>query len=555
MRFRWLPGAALAAAILPNLAIAKPGQATPPAPIKPKLIVAISIDQLSSDLFNEYRARYRFGLKRLAQGAVFPAGYQSHAASETCPGHSTILTGSRPARNGIIANNWMNPKSVRIGKDGKTDFGIYCSEDARAPGSNSSQYVVSPVLLKTPTLGDRMKAADARSQSVSVSGKDRAAVMLGGPKADLTLWWDGKGFTSYVGRESTYPSGLASINARAVTAIAKPAPVKLPSECAGHMREVSISPTASVGTLKPRKPGDARALRGTSIFDALTMDLALSAMAERKLGRSEATDVLAIGLSATDYIGHGYGTSGAEMCENIMALDVTLGRLFTALDKSRVPYAVVLTADHGGHDLPERNVENGLPAAQRVDVALSPQNIGKDLAKEFNLAQSAIVGDAPFGDLYLSDSIPAQQRLAVRTAAIAKYRAHPQVEAVFSRDELIAATPPSGQPENWSLISRAKASFDAERSGDFVVFLKPYVTPIPNTSLGYVATHGSPWGYDRRVPILFWWNGIAPFEQPNGIETVDILPTVASLIGLAVPPAEIDGRCVDILAGKASNCR
>jgi phosphonoacetate hydrolase len=200
-------------------------------------------------------------------------------------------------------------------------------------------------------------------------------------------------------------------------------------------------------------------------------------------------------------------------------------------------------------------VENGLPAAQRVDVALFPQNIGKDLAKEFSLAQSAIIGDAPFGDLYLTDSIPAQQRLAVRTAAIAKYRAHPQVEAVFSRDELIAATPPSGQPENWSLISRAKASFDAERSGDFVVFLKSYVTPIPNTSLGYVATHGSPWGYDRRVPILFWWNGIAPFEQPNGIETVDILPTVASLIGLAVPPAEIDGRCVDILAGKASNCR
>lgn len=554
MRFRWLQGATLAAVMLPNLATAKPGTAVPPAPIKLKLIVAISIDQFSSDLFNEYRARYRFGLKRLAQGAVFPAGYQSHAASETCPGHSTILTGSRPSRSGIIANNWINPKSIRVGKDGKTDFGIYCAEDASAPASNSSQYVVSPVLLKTPTLGDRMKMADSRNQSVSISGKDRAAVMLGGPKADLTLWWDGKSFTSYAGREIAYPSGLASINARAVAAIAKPAPVKLSAECAGHMRDVSISPNASVGTLKPRKSGDARALRGASIFDALTMDLALSALVERKLGRSEATDVLAIGLSATDYIGHGYGTSGAEMCENILALDATLGRMFNALDKSRVPYAVVLTADHGGHDLPERNVENGLPAAQRVDVALSPQNIGKDLAKEFNIAQSAIIGDAPFGDLYLSDSIPVPLRLAVRNAAIARYRAHAQVEAVFSRDELIAAPLPFGQPENWSLITRAKASFDPERSGDFVVFLKPYVTPIPNANMGYVATHGSPWGYDRRVPILFWWNGIAPFEQPNGIETVDILPTVASLIGLAIPATEIDGRCVDVYAGKASNC-
>ncbi len=555
MRFHWLPGAIAVAALMPNWAVAKTDKVVPSVPVKPKLIVAISVDQLSSDLFNEYRAKYRFGLKRLAQGAVFPAGYQSHAATETCPGHSTILTGSRPARTGIIANNWINPKSSRLTKDGKPDYGIYCSEDAGAPGSNSSQYVVSPLLLKVPTLGDRMKMVDSRSQTVSVSGKDRAAVMMGGAKADLTLWWEAKGFTSYVGRAIPYPRGLAAINARAMASIAKPAAVKLPADCLSYAREVATSPTTSVGTLKPRKAGDVRSLRGTSLFDGLTMDLALAAMTERKLGQSGATDVLAIGLSATDYVGHSFGTSGAEMCENIMALDATLGRMFAALDKSRVPYSVVLTADHGGHDLPERNVENGLPMAERVDIALAPQNIGKALAKDFNLAQSAVIGDAPFGDIYLSDAIPTAKRPAIRAAAIAAYKAHRQVEAVFSRDELITSAPPSGQPEDWPLITRAKASFDPERSGDFIVFLKPYVTPIPSTSAGYVATHGSPWGYDRRVPILFWWKGIAPFEQPNGIETVDILPTVASLIGLTVPAAEVDGRCIDVVAGKASNCR
>jgi predicted AlkP superfamily pyrophosphatase or phosphodiesterase len=87
------------------------------------------------------------------------------------------------------------------------------------------------------------------------------------------------------------------------------------------------------------------------------------------------------------------------------------------------------------------------------------------------------------------------------------------------------------------------------RPGDFYVALKRYVTPIPNTSFGYVATHGSPWGYDRRVPILFWWKGVSPYEQPNGIETGDIMPTLASLIGLDVPKDEIDGRCVDLIAG------
>ena len=54
----------------------------------PKLIVAISVDQFSADLFSEYRQYYVGGLKRLtSEGAVFPRGYQSHAATETCPGH------------------------------------------------------------------------------------------------------------------------------------------------------------------------------------------------------------------------------------------------------------------------------------------------------------------------------------------------------------------------------------------------------------------------------------------------------------------------------------
>jgi hypothetical protein len=157
--------------------------------------------------------------------------------------------------------------------------------------------------------------------------------------------------------------------------------------------------------------------------------------------------------------------------------------------------------------------------------------------------------------MYIAPSVPEAQRKAVRDAAVAIYRNHPQVEAVFTKEELAAAPSPKGPVEDWSLIERAQASFDAERSGDFVVLLKRYVTPIPDTSMGYFATHGSPWGYDRRVPILFWWKGIVPFEQPNGVETADILPTLASLIDLSVPPSEIDGHCLDILPGLETNCK
>jgi predicted AlkP superfamily pyrophosphatase or phosphodiesterase len=318
---------------------------------------------------------------------------------------------------------------------------------------------------------------------------------------------------------------------------------------------VPISATASVGTLQPRKPGEERRWRATPEFDSMTLDAALSAFDSLKLGRGPATDVLAVSFSATDYVGHTYGTEGAEMCAQIMALDATLGRLFAALDKAKMPYAVVLTADHGGHDLPERNKQDALPAAQRVDPSLSAGAMGMKLGKQFGMTGSALVGRSVSGDMYIAPGVPAEKRAAVLEAAVAAYRAHAQVAAVFTAGEIGAAPAPSAPADEWSLLDRAKASFDPARSGDFLVLLKPFVTPIPDALSGYVATHGSPWGYDRRVPMLFWWKGIAGFEQPNAVETVDIMPTLASLIGLEVPSTEIDGRCLDLIAGAESNCR
>ncbi|MDP9086882.1 MAG: alkaline phosphatase family protein, partial [Pseudomonadota bacterium] len=153
--------------------IAAPALAAPP-----KLIIAISVDQFSADLFDEYRSQFTGGLARIASGTVFRNGYQGHAATETCPGHSTILTGDRPARTGIIANAWVDQTQAR------SDKTVYCAEDERVPGSSSAAYTVSPMHLRVPTLGERLKLASTLSRSVAVAGKDRAAVMMSGHKVD-----------------------------------------------------------------------------------------------------------------------------------------------------------------------------------------------------------------------------------------------------------------------------------------------------------------------------------------------------------------------------------
>ena len=516
------------------------------APAQPRLIVAISVDQFSADLFAEYRPLYTAGLLRLSGGAVFPSGYQSHAATETCPGHSTILTGAHPARTGIIANEWIDQDIERSDKQ------IYCAEDPHVAGSSSSHYSVSALNLKVPTLGERLKRQDSRSQVVAVAGKDRAAVMMGGHLIDEAWFWDGHSYVTLPNLTLAVPPIIAAVNARIASAVAHPAPALLPAACRSRSREVTVA-DRSVGTLRTRTAGDFKVFRTALEFDRATTDIAIDRIRTLRLGRGAATDLIAIGLSATDYVGHYFGTEGAEMCAQIQGVDANVGRILVALDAARTPYVVVLTADHGGLDLPERNRQHGFSAAARVGEAQDADRIGRLLAHEFGLPGSALASSGSFGDIYLSRQVPADLRQRVLERARAEFLATAQVAAVFTASELRAMPSPTGPASEWTLAERYRASFDAARSGDLLVAPVPYLTTLPLSS-GYLAHHGSPWSYDRRVPILFYWPGMSGFEAVLPVETVDILPTLAALINLPVPAGEIDGRCLDLDPGPMDTC-
>ena len=514
----------------------------------PRLIVAISVDQFSADLYAAYRPLYRSGLRRLSTGAVFPSGYQSHAATETCPGHSTILTGDHPARTGIIANDWID---LSLERDNKT---VYCAEDPRAaaPAGGNSHYRVSADNLKVPTLGDRLKVQDPRSRVVAVAGKDRAVVMLGGHAIDAAWFWDGKSYATLPDVTAAPPAIVAAVNARVAGLIAKPQLPAVPAACASRANEIQVG-SARVGVSRRPAAGDYKAFRTSLAFDRATTDIAIGLVRSLQLGRGPSTDLLAIGLSATDYVGHTYGTDGAEMCAQVLSVDANVGRILAALDATHIPYVVMLTADHGGLDIPERNRQRSFAAAIHAPLTLTAKIIGAQLAAEFGLPGSPLLGVSAFGDVYLGRDVPGLLRAPLLSRARDLYLARPEVQTVFTAAELGAVPPASQPPTEWTLAERYRASFDATRSGDLLVVPRPYVTPTTLES-GYLASHGSPWNYDRRVPILFYGAGIAASEQPLPVETVDILPTLAALVGLPVPAGDVDGRCLDLDPGPADTC-
>jgi predicted AlkP superfamily pyrophosphatase or phosphodiesterase len=542
--------ATLLLALVFGLAGGVGAHASPP-PKDPRLVVAISVDQYAWSLFQRYRPTYTGGFRRLADGRVF-LGYQSHASTETCPGHSTLLTGDHPSRTGIVANTWY---------DRQTGSSVYCVSVAGVADPRAK----SAANLKVDTLGDWLRARHPEARVISISGKDRAAIMMAGHRPTGVFWWDdglGFGTSKFAGPADTATlAPVTAFNRRLFAAwdTAPPElwPQTLPERCAPLVAAHTFGRLALSGAVPPETAKGATQgvrwrtgaaftpeLRASPLMDRLTLEMAAELVEARGLGRRAQPDLLAISLSGTDHIGHRYGSGGAEMCVQQASLDAALGAFFAKLDALGVPYVVALAADHGGIDAAERRG----PPARRIDTAKVVAGLNAELRAKFGFAYDAINGDDA-NQLILS--LPPEdnkRRAEVMAAAVAWLKAQPEVAEVFTAAEVAALAPPRGKPPGeLSIIERFAESFDAPRSGDILVNFAQFATlGMPSQPGQNVAGHGSAWDYDRQVPILFWWPGVAPAEA-GPIETVDIAPTLAPFLHLAAP--DVDGRCVELGQG------
>jgi hypothetical protein len=374
--------------------------------------------------------------------------------------------------------------------------------------------------------------------------------MMTGTAADQRWYWDGKGafVTDLTGK--SVPLSLAAVNAAVGREIATGQQALVPPPfCAARATSITLPNHAPVGDgAFARAAGDSAGFRTSPEADGAALALAAALVREMGLGKGAGPDLLTIGLSATDYIGHAYGPGGQEMCLNLFSLDRDLGDFLARLDSWGIDYGVVLSADHGGLDVPERLKRAGIADAAWADVALGAKVAGAAVGATTGIAGPVLVDTGYGGDLYLDSSVAAGDRAKAQDALVAYYRASPQVEAIFTKAEIAATPLPAGDPKGWSVIQRVRASFDPARSGDLYLVLKPHVMPMANPVPGYVATHGSPWDYDRRVPILFWRKGVLPVADERSAETVDIMPTLAAWLGLRLPDGSVDGHCLSLAA-------
>ena len=377
----------LAAASLASL---QPVWAAEPKPV-PKLVVVISVDQFSANLFNEWRPRFRAGLKTLAQGGlVYANGWQSHSGTETCPGHSTLLTGKHPYKTGIPANDWLDPATGRT---------VYCLADPAvtlADTVGGGNGPVSPKNLRASTLGDWLKDSRPGARVYGVSGKDRGAIAMAGHKADGVFWWqDDFGFTTWVEPGQTAAGRLADVaplNAELKARFAANPPAWGYTQDACRALEADYVNNGAPWRSAVPPAGKFR-FDYTPYLDEMTAEGAIRLVTDKKLGQGPATDLLAVSFSATDRIGHMYGTQGPEMCEQLYRLDAAIGRLLEVIEKTPGGAVVVLTADHGGSDFTERLNAQGYPDVRRLDFTIV-RRLNDALKAQFKLELDPIAFDS-----------------------------------------------------------------------------------------------------------------------------------------------------------------
>ncbi len=538
----------LTLAVSPVLAqTPEPQRVTPPA-----LVVTIVVDQFSANLFNQYRGHFSAGLKTLIdQGLVYANGYQAQGITKTCPGHATILSGAYPTTVGIPSNEWIDPM---------TGLEVYClaaPQNTLADGGPGENGPVGPDNIGVTMLPDWLKAVSPQSRVYAVSGKDRGAINLAGHRPDGAFWIkEGFGLTTYLEPGQTAQARLAPVaefNA-AYRARYEADPVGRwtyqHDQCRALVGDTTVYDIALHADLPPEDYN----LEDSPALDETTLAAATDLLERQQLGRRGVTDMLGVSLSGTDKIGHHYGTQGPEICEQLLRMDEALGNFLDKVAEVPGGAIVVLTADHGGSDLPERMADRGALAG-RYDRSMLPR-INERLMAQFGLSTAPLQNGNTGLIVAGADHIllPQPLRSRIVAAALPLLSAEPTVSYAAATEALLTEPMPDRDtpPEALTVRERLRLSAVADAGADIMIAYAPYLT-AHNRPRGDVANHGSVWDYDRRVPIIFWRPEGRGQERFWQIRTVDIAPSLARLMG--VQPADtVDGRCLDLTVLGAPAC-
>jgi arylsulfatase A-like enzyme len=484
---------------------------------RPKLVVAIAIDQFRYDYLLRFRGEYKEGLDRLlTHGAVFSNAYYEHFPTVTAVGHSTFLSGALPSVSGIVGNEWYERTT------GKTVTSV--ADDTVKILAGTGDGGASPNRLLVSTVGDEMKMANgSRSRVIGVSIKDRSAILPAGHMANGAFWFDSNNgnFVSSTYYFAELPEWASEFNTKHPADRYKGETwmnVKMPDEAGPKLYDAELD---------------------TPFANELIEQFAERAVEGEKLGQRGVTDLLAVSFSANDHVGHRVGPDAPEVHDISVRTDQVIGKLFQFLDShvGMQDVVVVLTADHGVAPVPEVNEARHMPGG-REPAGIVKDTVEASLAKKYG--EGKWISNSGEYVLYLNLDLIHEKNLdraAVNQAAAEAVLTIPHVFRAYTREQLM-----QGAVQDDIAGRRVRNGFHVQRGADVFVVLDPYWI-----FSAHGTTHGTVFGYDTHVPVIFMGPGIRTGRFDETIAPNDIAPTLATLLGVETPSGSAGRVLAEIL--------
>ena len=519
--------------------------------IKPTLVIGITVDQMRFDYLERFRKDFgQGGFNRLVDGgASYKQLHYNYVPTYTGPGHASIFTGTTPMYHGIIANDWYDKKSDAL---------QYCAKDNQVVGvgTNSDAGKMSPVHLRTTTIGDELRmATQMKSKVIGISLKDRGAILPAGRMANAAYWYIGGtedvwATSSWYGM-SSLPQWVQDFNAAGYGAkmLKERWTLLKPDSCYDEsMADNNPYELPFKGTIKPVFPYNLSELaaqnnqfdlmKSTPFGNTMSTQFAMAAIKGEELGKDDITDMLCLSYSATDYIGHQFGPQSKELQDAYLRLDQNLDSLLQFLDKEvgADRYLVFLTADHGAANNPAWMMENKMQAGLFVSDRLE-EMVENKLIQKYGPGNWVI--NESNQNIFLNRALIEEKKLSLKTIQqeVATWSLEMEgVHSAFTHAELSYSIIRNNHSE------KVQLGFDQARSGDVIYTLLPGWIEYGRQG----TTHGSGYDYDTHVPAIFYGSylgmGMQNFNAKCSI--TDIAPTICNLLGIPNPSGCI-GKVLD----------
>ena len=504
-------------------------------PQMPKLVITLVVDQMRPDLLTRFDDLYTGGFRWLMDhGIWFTDTHHEHSYTATGPGHFAIGSGQYPGRAGVIGNSFY---------DRDLQKNVNCVEDpnARVVGAKEGK-ARSYLRYNTTGVGDWVKSSFSNSKVISIGGKDRTAVLLGGKKPDLALYFNYAGrFISsdyYVDSLPDWANQFnTSLNAEAykdslwTKSLSDAVYLKYAREdyYQGELDDYltdDYSPVFPIGIDPKNNPKEYFMARPW--FEREILNLAKQAVLNENLGVDSSPDLLFIGFSAMDWMIHDYGPFSQEIMDAFIKLDKYLGNFIEFLDKSvglnNVQF--VLTSDHGGLPLPEYVIEQGGIAGRINREHLKEAFEWIDEEVEEKIGKNFY--DRSGGNFFLDLDRLKKADIDPRVIYDIVQNYLPKVEGIermIYKEDIITSSATD------KITNRLQNMIHPYKTPEiFPIVTKGYIYKSP-----YGTGHGSPYDYDTHVPLIFSHIHFQRALNATPRATVDIAPTIAQILGVQIP--------------------